>query len=105
MAACVQAAQDRVRQELGRLQRLVEPAAHPAIDPARDGVLGTPSPRREDACTRRFQVMPFRDPALFEQFNCKPLNAAAAPDASVPITPGETEEAPKNRRLSRFNEL
>ena len=49
--------------------------------------------------------MPFRDPALFEQFNCKPLNAAAAPDASVPITPGETEEAPKNRRLSRFNEF
>ena len=45
------------------------------------------------------------DPALFEQFNCKPLNAAAAPDASVPITPGETEEAPKNRRLPRFNEL
>ena len=59
----------------------------------------------KDTCTRRFQVMPFRDPALFEQFNCKPLNAAAAPDASVPITPGETEEAPKNRRLSRFNEL
>lgn len=53
----------------------------------------------------QFQVMPFRDPALFEQFNCKPLNAAAAPDASVPITPGETEEAPKNRRLPRFNEL
>ena len=57
----------------------------------------------------RFQVMPFRDPVLFEQFNCKPLNAAApeSKEASVPITPGETEEsAPKTgRRLSRFNEL
>ena len=48
--------------------------------------------------------MPFRDPVLFEQFNCKPLNAAESKE-TVPITPGETEEAPKNRRLSRFNEL
>ena len=58
------------------------------------------------ACTRRFQVMPFRDPVLFEQFNCKPLNAAESKE-TVPITPGETEEsAPKTgRRLSRFNEL
>ena len=53
----------------------------------------------------KFAVAVFRDPVLFEQFNCKPLSAAAAPDASVPITPGETEEAPKNRRLSRFNDL
>ena len=44
----------------------------------------------------KFAVAVFRDPVLFEQFNCKPLSAAAAPDASVPITPGETEEAPKN---------
>ena len=58
----------------------------------------------EETCTHRFQVMPFRDPVLFEQFNCKPLNAAASKE-TVPITPGETEEAPKNRRLSRFNEL
>jgi len=43
---------------------------------------------------------------LQEHFYCRPLNAAAAPDASVPITPGETDEAaPKNRRLSRFNDL
>ena len=50
--------------------------------------------------------MPFRDPVLFEQFNCKPLNAAESKE-TVPITPGETEEsAPKTgRRLSRFNEL
>ena len=55
----------------------------------------------------QFQVMPFRDPVLFEQFNCKPLNAAAESKETVPITPGETEEsAPKTgRRLSRFNEL
>ena len=56
----------------------------------------------------QFQVMPFRDPVLFEQFNCKPLNAAAPESKEgVPITPGETEEAaPKTgRRLSRFNEL